>query len=1108
MKNAQMLKQKVYDILNNNRCNDDNKDKATHLSYGKFWGKFILEKEQRKELMKCYSDAVENGVNDFSILETQKEYGPLIIDIDLEIPKEDYEEGRLYDNDMVLYIINEYNKSIQEFLNVSNIDYKACLLEKDSPTEKDTVYKDGFHVMFPDLVVETKIRHLIRDKVVKQCESDNIFESFSNTPDKIIDKAVVSSNGWFLYGGKKPNGNFYKLSKIYDNERLVCNTKPTLKSKDFNELNTFYNHENEEGENESDTSIINYLSIQSSRYSNKKSTPLSDNYIPLESINKSDSSKVKSDVIPSTKLNYELLEELDDEFHNGYENWRNMCFFMKNLNYPYEDFLRLSKGKTFTTEKACLSQWNSTRIKEGITEAYFYSRLKQTKPDVFETMKSNSKIKHNETKFIDETKIINVSQRYLIALENEKLDDETDVITSEIIQFFESPKKSLSIKSPYDTGKTKLLSKIFTKYDPKRILWLSYRKTLTNDILGSFRDEFNFKDYQQGEYTADRLIIQLESLLKLKPSMMFADDEYEIPKYDIIIIDEIESILSHFDSPTFKGKSREVFNWMREVIKVSSKMIVLDGDIDDRTYNFLNHFEDSTNIQNNILINQRHLKIITDTNFYYEKILKDILEGVKVVVCSMSSKKCIDIHNLIKSKCPSKKILIYTGQTNDRNKLDLLDVKTTWTSCDVLIYSPSIESGVNFDIEYFDKIYGVICMHSTCQRAFLQMLSRVRKIKNSDIFILNSNPNLKVNLITDDNKYYYDEIKDNLIALNIVKMNEVINDGKIKRELDLYDSNYIFNKIENLYKTDYYFLGYLKLLVERKGHKITFLENTKPKKIEINEDDNEPIDNDILTTPDINKREYEFLIQKQVDNWATAEDKLKIKRYVFKKCLGLDYLNCDELGRSIVKNYDFSTLKKYVGLISDKNIPFSNDNFYIEEVKKVEVIKSMIENLGFKNMYDRTTKINSDEFKNRISLLDVFDDDGSECNSKPLFPAKAGKDKAMRILFKTRSIKNKFDSLKSFLGCVNSILEPYSLKINSYDTRKGKERLNMYKLSHVKGRENIDELLQYRINKGFSINTDIRHFTNNNYYAELIKIKEIEMVADGEDETIYKIEFD
>jgi superfamily II DNA or RNA helicase len=213
---------------------------------------------------------------------------------------------------------------------------------------------------------------------------------------------------------------------------------------------------------------------------------------------------------------------------------------MKNLNYPYEDFLRLSKGKSFTTEKNCLSQWNSTRIKEGVTEAYFYSRLKQTKPDVFENMKTSSKSKYNipiKTKFIDESKIINVSQKYLIALDNVNLDDEDDVFTSNIIQFFNSKNKSLSIKSPYDTGKTKLLSKIFTKYDPKRILWLSYRKTLTNDILGSFKDEFNFKDYQHGEYRADRLIIQLDSLLKLKPCMMFADDEYEIPKYDIIIID-------------------------------------------------------------------------------------------------------------------------------------------------------------------------------------------------------------------------------------------------------------------------------------------------------------------------------------------------------------------------------------------------------------------------------------------------------------------------------------------------------------------------------------------------------------------------------------------
>ena len=152
------------------------------------------------------------------------------------------------------------------------------------------------------------------------------------------------------------------------------------------DMNVYYDHENDENESddlevnskslfsnlfENDTTIINYLSIQSSRYSNKKSTPLSDNYNLSEADEKHDFSKVKSNVIPSTKLNYDLLEELCDEFHNGYKNWRNMCFFMKNLNYPYEDFLRLSKGPTFVSDMKCFSQWNSTRIKKELTRLIF-----------------------------------------------------------------------------------------------------------------------------------------------------------------------------------------------------------------------------------------------------------------------------------------------------------------------------------------------------------------------------------------------------------------------------------------------------------------------------------------------------------------------------------------------------------------------------------------------------------------------------------------------------------------------------------------------------------------------------------------------------------------
>ena len=129
-------KEKVHDFLSKYRCNDENKDQSTHLSYGLFRGKFILDKEQRKEFMVHYINAIENGVDDLGILEIQKEYAPLIIDIDLEIPSENYKGGRLYDNTMVLDIAEKYIKSLNNFLDVSNIDYRVCLFEKKIQQKK------------------------------------------------------------------------------------------------------------------------------------------------------------------------------------------------------------------------------------------------------------------------------------------------------------------------------------------------------------------------------------------------------------------------------------------------------------------------------------------------------------------------------------------------------------------------------------------------------------------------------------------------------------------------------------------------------------------------------------------------------------------------------------------------------------------------------------------------------------------------------------------------------------------------------------------------------------------------------------------------------------
>jgi len=323
-------KQKVHEYLLKYKCNEDNKDKATHRAWGIFNGNFLLEKDQQKEFIKLYAEAIEYGVNDFTILETPKEYAPLVVDIDLELPSESYTEGRLYDESMVLNIIKKYIKSLNTFLDVDDIDYRICYLEKKAPTEKNGVYKDGFHIMFQELVVNKKLRHLIRHNVVKLCEEDNIFSDFSNAPEKIIDKAVVSQNAWLLYGSRKPDGPLYQLTKIYNKKLKTLYNHMDKTCYDVDTKETSECHY-------TDTDIINFLSIQKNKYSKKYATPLVDNCDSSEIDAECDKMGINSS-IKAEHLKYIIPADKEDDIRRAtkYTDMLN-----ENRSHDYHDWLRV-----------------------------------------------------------------------------------------------------------------------------------------------------------------------------------------------------------------------------------------------------------------------------------------------------------------------------------------------------------------------------------------------------------------------------------------------------------------------------------------------------------------------------------------------------------------------------------------------------------------------------------------------------------------------------------------------------------------------------------------------------------------------------------------------
>ena len=203
----------VNNILEEGRIPYGQKTNITHVSMGGNKGKFCLDKQQRKKLISALAEASEYGV-EFNIAEMPKEYGPIIFDIDLEILKSDFTSGRLYNDDMIVEIGEYYQEAIKKYLDVSQDQLKLSIFEKDKVKEKELTVRDGFHGFFHEICTSSKVRHLIREYVVKKAEESQTFENFTKPVPQIFDKSIVSTNPWLMYGCRKPDGKVYKLSKV------------------------------------------------------------------------------------------------------------------------------------------------------------------------------------------------------------------------------------------------------------------------------------------------------------------------------------------------------------------------------------------------------------------------------------------------------------------------------------------------------------------------------------------------------------------------------------------------------------------------------------------------------------------------------------------------------------------------------------------------------------------------------------------------------------------------------------------------------------------------------------------------------------------------------
>ena len=196
---------RTHQLLNNRLMNNSFSFKIDDNEYDEFLNKYIKECDKNYGRM--------------NILEKPMELGPLYFDFDL---KTKYPQ-RMISISEISDIVETINEVIlSNFKLTNNSQLKSYIMMKNKPffIEDKNIYSDGFHIHYPNLILNVSERYLVFDESKKQIINKLIFSEIvdinspdiNNIYDEIFDKCVIKTNSWYLYGSGKNNKLNNKLN--------------------------------------------------------------------------------------------------------------------------------------------------------------------------------------------------------------------------------------------------------------------------------------------------------------------------------------------------------------------------------------------------------------------------------------------------------------------------------------------------------------------------------------------------------------------------------------------------------------------------------------------------------------------------------------------------------------------------------------------------------------------------------------------------------------------------------------------------------------------------------------------------------------------------------
>ena len=363
--------EKLNNFLNNHYVSKESQAEPTHteLNPGINRGRYRISNNELSIFFELYYNSLEEGGNTLKLIERPKKLSPLKVDFDLRFEK--HNDKHMYTENDIQKIVKAYMFEINKYFDIEDSKKIAFVYEIPKPiTEiKDNrnhhTYKDGIHIMFPYIVTKSPIQHIIRNNIIENF--DNIIDkdkiNYINNVNDIVDKSIIDSSGWMMYGSSKSNEREpYKLTKVYqyssniiDNQiDLVEDNLDNYSLKDIIELSSIHNKDQE-------TSIISNQIDEVKEYEDKKKN---------KDINRNIKKYNKIDIDPNVIQRY--LDMLLPFRRDNYNSWMEVGLALFNIGDGSEEYLELwdnfSKKSESYQEGCCKRKWDSfTQRDNGLT---------------------------------------------------------------------------------------------------------------------------------------------------------------------------------------------------------------------------------------------------------------------------------------------------------------------------------------------------------------------------------------------------------------------------------------------------------------------------------------------------------------------------------------------------------------------------------------------------------------------------------------------------------------------------------------------------------------------------------------------------------------------